>query len=197
MEFEDYFINGTNVLKNKFNITNQDELSDIERKIVLIKLTELDKKIDYDTKPNVELLKMIHKYLFEDIYYFAGEYREINMFKQTGFTNYKAISYELNECINKYLNLDITRELSVFEVAKILGELYRELINIHPFREGNGRSSREFLRRYSIYKFGYDIDYTKVNKRNFLEGILDPDTYPLLLAFELNNSLIKVKEKIR
>lgn len=61
---------------------------------------------------------------------------------------------------------------------------------IHPFREGNGRTIREFMRQFTSYKFpGYTIDFTKMNKKNLLLGVVERNNYPLLLAFEINNTL--------
>lgn len=83
-----------------------------------------------------------------------------------------------------------------FEIAKFLGDFYYNLILIHPFREGNGRSIREFLREFVIYKFkDYELDYSKIDGNNFLLGITEHDTYPLLLAFEINNALVKTNIK--
>ena len=77
-----------------------------------------------------------------------------------------------------------------------MGEFYRELIYIHPFREGNGRSIREFLREFAEYKFNYQLDYSKIDKKNFLLGITDKNNYPLLLAYEIYNAM-EEKEKVR
>ena len=87
-------------------------------------------------------------------------------------------------------------EKEIIDKLVVLGDLYYELIMIHPFREGNGRTIREFLREFVKYKItGYELLYSKINKDNFLLGITERDTYPLLLAYEINNALIKNKEE--
>lgn len=70
------------------------------------------------------------------------------------------------------------------------------MIRIHPFREGNGRTIREFLREFTSYKFpDYQLDLSKIDKKNFLIGVVDHDTYPSLLIYEIYNALTKVSKK--
>lgn len=195
VKFEDYFIPGTEVLKNKIGITDLDELINAERKISLQKLTNLCAN-DYEFIPSADYLCLIHKYLFEDIYEFAGVYREVEIFKETtGFLKHELIKEELPKVIKKYNDLEVNTS-NKFEIARILGEFYRELIYIHPFREGNGRSIREFLRKFAEYKFNYHLDYSKMDKKNLLLGLTEDDRYPLLIAFEFYNG-IEEKTKVR
>ena len=150
---------------------------------------------DYEFIPSADYLCCIHKYLFESIYEFAGVYREVEIFKETEFLKPELIKEELTKVIKKYNDLEVNAS-NKFEIARILGEFYRELIYIHPFREGNGRSIREFLREFAEYKFNYQLDYSKIDKKNFLLGITDKNNYPLLLAYEIYNA-IEQKEKVR
>ena len=62
---------------------------------------------------------------------------------------------------------------------------------MHPFREGNGRSTREFIRQLVLNKFPqYELDYTKIDKKNFQIGVIGHSQYPLLLAYEIYNALV-------
>ena len=194
LKFEDYFIPGTKVLKNKLGITDLDELIKMESKISLERLTNLCAS-DYEFIPSADYLCSIHKYLFESIYEFAGVYREVEIFKETGFLKPELIKEELPKVSKKYNDLEVNTS-NKFEIARILGEFYRELIYIHPFREGNGRSIREFLREFAEYKFNYQIDYSKIDKKNFLLGITSRELYPLLIAYEIYNAM-EEKEKVR
>ena len=84
LKWEEYLISGTNVLKNKFNIVEREELIKKEIEITFEKLLELQLSpicMNFDE----EHLKAIHKYLFEDIYYFAGEYRNVYMGKNNSY----------------------------------------------------------------------------------------------------------------
>ena len=195
MKFEDYFIEGTNVLKNKLGITDLDLLINAEGSIVLKKLADFI-NLNCEFSPTSGYLCFIHKYLFDSIYDFAGKYRGVNVFKQTEFLDYNLISNELDKVIFKYNNLDINKN-DKFLVAKVLGEFYRELIYIHPFREGNGRCIREYLREFCLYKYNMTLDYSKIDKKNFLLGILDSSTYPSLLAYEIYNALNESEKELK
>lgn len=192
--WEDYiYENG--VLKNKLGITNRDELHKIEEKITVEKLSLLyiNPLIgNFDSNH----LKAIHKYLFSDIYDFAGEYRKVDIFKKyTKFEDFNMIDEKLNNLLY-YAKTHEVNQNNQFEIAKFLGDFYYNLILIHPFREGNGRAIREFLREFVLCKFiGYELEYSKINKENFLLGITERDTYPLLLAYEINNALEKTNIK--
>lgn len=194
MEWQDYMMKNTNVLKNKFNITSQEELDKKENEILIEKLSYL---FIYGMPGNFDSdhLSNIHRFLFEDIYYFAGQYREVDIFKETGFESYQNISSKLNEI---FLDMNSKNVLNTkFEIAKYLADYYYLLIQIHPFREGNGRTCREFIRQLTIKKFSnYYLDFTKINKKNFQIGVIEHDNYPSLLAYEIYNALIlKENEK--
>ena len=90
MKFEDYFIEGTNVLKNKLGITDLDLLINVEGSIVLEKLADFI-NLNCEFSPTSGYLCFIHKYLFDSIYDFAGKYRGVNIFKQTEFLDYSLI----------------------------------------------------------------------------------------------------------
>lgn len=195
MNFDDYFIDGTKTLKNKLGITDIDLLIKEEQVIALKKLTNFILE-EYEFSPSASYLAFIHKYLFDDVYYFAGEYRLVNMFKQdSAFLDFNLIKEELPKVINKYNSMEVVN--NKFTIARTLGEFYRELIYIHPFREGNGRTIREFLREYTMYKYNLILDYSKINKQNFLLGITDSYTYPSLLAYEINNALVEPKKELK
>lgn len=176
---------------------NENKLTKIEEKVTKLKALELfDKNILNDINGTFKGLSKIHKYLFDSIYDFAGKYRGVNIFKQTEFLDYSLISSELDKVIFKYNNLDINKN-DKFLVAKVLGEFYRELIYIHPFREGNGRCIREYLREFCLYKYNMTLDYSKIDKKNFLLGILDSSTYPSLLAYEIYNALNEPEKELK
>ena len=197
--WEDYVLeNGT--LKNKFGISDRNELHKLEERIVTEKLALLIMEDDFVGNFDSKHLKAIHKYLFEEIYEFAGEYREVNIYKYyPPFTNFELIGKELDDLLFQVNNTVLENKINIdnsFTIARFLGDLYYKLILIHPFREGNGRSIREFIREFVICKFPeYRLDYSKINKENFLLGITEHDTFPLLLAYEINNGLVKVNVK--
>jgi len=192
--WEDYVFSGTNTLKNKFGITDGLELNKKEEEIVLYRLSELIYN-GLDGNFDSKHLCDIHRYLFSDLYDFAGSYRTILMFKTTGFMHPDDISSKLEELIEKVNNTSVNED-NQFEIARFIANYYYELIHIHPFREGNGRTIREFIREFVSFRFPkYELDYSRVDKQNFLDGVIYRNQYPLLLAFEINNALIESKVK--
>lgn len=191
--FEEYFIEGTTILKNKFNITNKQELIQKENEICLEKLTYLYLNpipLDFDANH----LKMIHKFLFEDIYDFAGIYRKTNITKNNAhFELQENISYRIDYSL-KQMNEEV-EHIQVGEYPYFIAGFYYELIMCHPFREGNGRTIREFLREFVLEKFkGYELDFEKMDSNNLLMGVKERLLYPSLLEYEFSKALVR-KEK--
>lgn len=191
--FEDYVYDGTNILRNKFGIKDLDKLKALEEKIILEKLTALyihPLKGNFDTNH----LKSIHRYLFGDLYEFAGKIRDVEMFREySSFLDYNQIPDKLSLLLEEYKNKHVNTS-STFEIGLFLANFYKDLIYIHPFRDGNGRTVREFLREYVLEYFPeYELDYSKMNKENALLAIKESDSYSInLLAYEFYNSLVKV-----
>ena len=193
--WEDYLITGTDTLQNKFNLADIDKLYEKEKDIVLERLIALN-MYGINGEFDVNHLKAIHWYLFSPIYPFAGEFREVNLFKEhTRFLGYECIPSEIKRVMFEAKEKEID-DSNLFNVAKFLGDFYYNLITIHPFREENGRTIREYLREFTSYKFpNLSLNYDKVDKNNFLVGITEHDTYPLLIAYEIYNALEKVNDK--
>lgn len=151
INWENYFIPGTNVLKNNFGITDYEYLKEIETEITANKLFELyvtPIELNFDE----EHLKAIHKHLFSTLYHFGGEYRNVYMQKNNSyFAPVDEIDIRLKETF-KYVNEKIVNTHTKYDFACLLAELYVLLLHIHPFREGNGRSIREFIREFANEK---------------------------------------------
>lgn len=194
-EWEDYVIDGTNILKNKYNISSLEELTKLETSLVVSKLSYLyihGMKGNFDENHLCE----IHKFLFDDLYEFAGEYREVDMRKITVFIPHTEIKTRLKKLFTE-MNSKSVNINNKFEIAQYVADYYYGLIEIHPFREGNGRTSREFIRQLVLARFSeYELDYTKINKENFQIGVINHERYPLLLAYEIYNALVE-KENIK
>ena len=135
-----YCYKDSNVLRNKLNITNNCLLEEAERKIVLAKLYDLrqNKKIgNFDTEHFIG----IHRYLFEDIYPFAGLFRTENIAKGNfSFAEWEYIENELNVLLEKLKKQEYLKNSNKQEIAKWLAYYMAELNVLHPFREGNGRN---------------------------------------------------------
>lgn len=196
--WDEHFIEGTNVLKNKLEITNKEELSKNEKIITLKKLAYLE-MFPIEGKFDSDHLRKIHYFLFNDIYYFAGEYRKCEMARFREFVSPDEIEVRLKNELDK-MNKEVKNILSIDGYSYFLAEEYYELMVIHPFREGNGRSVREFLREFVLSKkeqlpFNVELDFTKINPDEFLMAVKDKYLYPSLLQMLFKNALVKVDVK--
>ena len=148
------------ILKNKLNITDPAELAREEEKISKKKAKEMFETGYLNTlEPGTfEALKKIHKYLFEDIYDFAGKIRKVNIAK--GNFRFTPLAY-LEEAVNKI------EEMPQLTYENII-EKYVEMNIAHPFREGNGRSTRIWLDLILKKELNLVIDWSKVDKTDYL-----------------------------
>ena len=148
------------MLENKLKITNEIELAKEEEKITKLKALELfdTNKISEFEVGTTKGLQDIHKFLFDDIYLFAGEIREVNLAKG----NFRfASSIYLKDVLS---SIDAMSEDSFEDIVK----KYIEMNIAHPFREGNGRSTRIWLDMILKNKIGKVIDWSQINKEEYL-----------------------------
>lgn len=148
------------ILENKLNITDQAELARAEEKISKARAKKMFETGYLDTlKPGTfETLKMIHKYLFEEIYEFAGQLRKVNIAK--GIFRFTPLTY-LEEAIK---NIEKMPQSTYEEII----EKYVEMNIAHPFREENGRSTRIWLDLILKKELNAVIDWSKVDKTDYL-----------------------------
>ncbi len=148
------------ILENKLNITDQAELARTEEKISKTRAKKMFETGYLDTlKPGTfETLKIIHKYLFEEIYEFAGQLRKVNIAK--GNFRFTPLTY-LEEAIK---NIEKMPQSTYEEII----EKYVEMNIAHPFREGNGRSTRIWLDLILKKELNVVVDWSKVDKTDYL-----------------------------
>lgn len=147
-------------LENILGITDSAELARAEEKISKRKALELFETGIMDTLPvgNFEGLAMIHRYLFDEIYGFAGEIRDVNIAK--GGFRFAPLIY-LRSALENISNMP---QSSFDEII----EKYVEMNVAHPFREGNGRSARIWLDAILKKELGQVIDWSRVDKEDYL-----------------------------
>ena len=144
-----YCYPNSNVLVNKLNIHDNKKLATVERKLVLLKLYTLRQNNNIG-KFDIQHFLSIHKFLFEDIYPFAGKIRSEDIAKDSfRFAKWEYIEDQLNELLNK-LSKDNLKNLNKEDMSKKLAYYMSELNVLHPFREGNGRTIREFIREVAF-----------------------------------------------
>ncbi len=148
------------VLENKLGITNSPELAEAEERISKKKAIELFENgiLDKLEAGKFESLKSIHKYLFNDIYFFAGEIRTVNISK--GSFRFAPLMY-LEAAL---ANIDKMPQSNFDEII----EKYVEMNIAHPFREGNGRSTRIWLDCILKKEIGKVVDWSQVDKEDYL-----------------------------
>ena len=161
----------THVLKNKLNIRNEEELKEYEKKVVALKLLSIRKEVyeKFENNFNEERLRFIHKYLFSEVYDFAGEYREENITKDNfKFSDYRYIKDNIKIIMEK-ISLDKLTNLTEDELVRFISSIMTDLNVLHPFREGNGRATREFIRELLEY-LGYEIDFFLIDYDKIIEA---------------------------
>ena len=147
-------------LENKLGITNSAELAREEERISKKKAVELFESgsLDKLAPGRFASLQAIHKALFKDIYDFAGELRTVNLAK--GNFRFAPLMY-LEAAL---ANIDKMPQSTFDEIV----EKYVEMNIAHPFREGNGRSTRLWLDQMLKAGIGQVVDWSKVDKEDYL-----------------------------
>lgn len=167
-----YCYPNSNVLRNQLNIKNAKDLQSYEAKITAAKSLGLRQKGITGSFDKKHFLA-IHQYLFEDIYPFAGKLREENIAKgEFRFAIWEYIEPELERLLKKLKEEDYLSNLSKEQLAKKLAYYLSELNVLHPFREGNGRTNREFIRQLAL-KNGYYLNLKKVAPEKILEASIE------------------------
>ena len=169
------------MLENKLRITSSVELANEEEKITKLKALELfdTNKIDEFEVGTFKGLSDIHKYLFGEIYSFAGNVRKENIAKG----NFRfASSMYLEDVLNKIDNMP---QKNFDDIIK----KYVEMNIAHPFREGNGRSTRIWLDLILKKELNKVIDWSKINKEDYLLAMERSPVRDLEIRLLLQDSL--------
>lgn len=147
-------------LENKLGLTSSADLAREEERVSKKKAVELFETgiLDTLTAGKFATLQAIHKYLFENIYDFAGEIRTFNMAK--GNFRFAPLIY-LQSALE---NIDKMPQSNFDEIV----EKYVEMNIAHPFREGNGRSTRIWLDHILKNEIGKVVDWSRVDKEDYL-----------------------------
>lgn len=168
-------------LQNKLGLTNSADLAREQERISKKKATELFENGMLDTLEagKFSSLKAIHKYLFENIYDFAGNIRKVNIAK--GNFRFAPIIY-LEAALK---NIDKMPQSNFDEII----EKYVEMNIAHPFREGNGRSTRIWLDLMLKTEIGKVVDWSKVDKDDYLLAMERSPVKDIELKYILKNAL--------
>ena len=157
-----YCYPNTRVLKNKLDIKDADELQEAERRLSKYRAAELmhDPIIGcFDFKH----LQMIHKHLFQDIYDWAGEIRTVDIAKGNLFCRCFAIESEASRIFTELKSEKFLKDMPINQLAERLAYYLAEINALHPFREGNGRTQREFIRQLA-YQNNLFLSYAGITQ---------------------------------
>ena len=186
-----YTYKGTSVLKNKFDIKDGNLVQEKEYQIAASKLVELGfMPIEVHTMENI---LSIHRFIFEEIYEWAGCYRTVNISKEeNAFMAFQSFDTG-EEYMNSLLRSYYEPGKSKLEIAKHLASILDNLNYMHPFREGNGRTQREVIRVLALAKGFYadiNIDIDDEIYHLYMDGTVEGDKSILTQLF------LKILEEI-
>lgn len=185
-ELREYYIE-----KDKKQELNHNEL---ECDFVSTRIVELLQIDNFEL--SVDYLKYIHKYLFQDVYEFAGEFRKIDFSKHEKILNNDSVAYGDCKTLKESLEYDISlekeknyKDMSVVEVINNITKFSSSIWQVHPFREGNTRTTALFIEKYLI-SLGYNVDNTLFkNKSVYFRNALVRSNY--------FNNYLNIKEDSR
>lgn len=214
----DPYVYENGVLKNKLNIKSYEELNRAEADIGFIKLVNID-SVDINFFDE-NLLKKIHKHIFENIFDWAGEFRTVPIIKEElvlprytiPYSQYKNIDKDLKEKL-RHLNSYAWQNMDTYRISIIFAREMALLWKVHPFRDGNTRTMLAFSFLYAKeHGFPFDIEtFTEGLNRKYSDGkvtkysirdkfvlaCLDEKDYPEVehLAKVFENAINKYQEK--
>lgn len=165
-----YCYAGTNILKNKLNIQDMQELQDAEREITSLRTAEfLNKFVNTAYDLDLAFLKEIHRFIFQDVYTWAGEFRTVDIAKGNMFCRSVFIEEQLTKIFSNLKAENDLTELPKDQLAERLAHYLGELNAVHPFREGNGRVQRIFISLLAL-KNGYHLQFSKITREDMLRA---------------------------
>ena len=168
-------------LNNKLGITDSAELAKAEERISKKKAAELFDSGILDTLEagTFAALSKIHRYLFEDIYEFAGEIRHVNLTKG---------NFRFASCLYLEDALKTIEKMPQSSIDEIT-EKYVEMNVAHPFREGNGRSMRIWLDQMFMKELGKVVDWEKIDPEDYLAAMERSPVRDIEIKHLLRNAL--------
>jgi len=166
-----YCYPGTAVLKNKLGIRNQEKLREVERKLTALRISDLIRK---PIRGSFDLahLCMIHFYIFQDLYTWAGELRQVDISKGNLFCRVEYLPSQAETVFGAVRGDNYLKDMDRETFVKRMAFHFSELNALHPFREGNGRTQREFIRELALYN-GYAVDFHKAGQDEMFNASVD------------------------
>ncbi|MBU3568394.1 Fic/DOC family protein [Polynucleobacter alcilacus] len=165
-----YCYPGTDVLRNKAEITNAEDLDAYEGELSTLRSIEI---LENPIAGQFDLahLQRIHLALFQDVYDWAGKIRTVDISRgNSRFANVRFIESAANDIFNKLARENWLRGLDADTLSKRLAHYLSEINALHPFREGNGRVQRIFISQLS-QSAGYQLDYSDLEQEQIYRAM--------------------------
>lgn len=160
----------SNVLINLPGIRDQAQLNKFERMATAARTLQLEKdpvQGDFD----LGHLQKIHQHIFQDVYPFAGQIRNVDIHKEnTSFCKSIFIKDMAGDIFDSLKRESHLKGLDIEHFSDRAAHYMAEINMLHPFREGNGRATREFMRNLSN-NAGYELNFERVDRTQFVEAI--------------------------
>ena len=183
-----YFLPGTDVLRNRVGATTADELAAAENDLVEIRVAELrDDPTPVPRTYDLAHLQTLHRYLFQDVFEWAGDLRTVGIEKAgESFVPPSGIARPVAHVADEIVRTGRLRRLADDRLPEVVAYLYDYVNFAHPFREGNGRTQREFFDQL-LSEAGRGLAWNLIDKTELHHGChvarADGDLDPLRTLF--------------
>lgn len=186
--------------KEKNNDVN---LNEFECDLVSTRIIELLQEDSFEL--SINYLKHVHKFLFQDVYEFAGKFRKVDFSKHERILNNDSVAYGDHKLLEQSLDYDITleknknyKEMNIVDVINNITNFSSRIWQIHPFREGNTRTTALFIEKYLV-SLGLNVDNTLFKDKSvyFRNALVRSNYFNNYLNIKEDNSfLIKFYENL-
>jgi len=172
-EGQDHYLNPeTGVLQNKLGIREEEKLKAAEASLVAWRSYQLVEK-PIQGHFDFNHLRAIHRHLFQDVYDWAGELRDIDLARDDSyFANHRYIIEVAGLIFAKLADENYLQGLDAADFSTNAAYYLGEINALHPFREGNGRAQREFI-NHLAYNNGFFIDWTNISEADMIQASIE------------------------
>ena len=164
--WQGYFIPGTSILRNRVGAQTAEELRNAENDLVEARVIELREAPELlgDRSYDLTYLRAIHRHLFQDVYDWAGDVRTVRLEKgDESFCPPGSINQPMDHVAAQIHHLNQLNAVQEADLARTVAYLYDNANFAHPFRDGNGRSTREFF-NLLLSERGAGLDWEKTDQ---------------------------------
>ncbi|MBO6764040.1 Fic family protein [Maricaulis sp.] len=156
----------SDILKNKLNLRDTDSLNKAERRLVVMRIREGSPTGNFD----LQHLQAIHRHLFQDLYEWAGQLRQVDIGKGGHwFMPKERLESGMADIHRRLCEQNRLKGLSADAFADKAGIILGDVNHLHPFREGNGRTQTQYLKQLAA-QAGHSIDLRRMHKQKWIEA---------------------------